>query len=179
MEQGAVSKKPIKSPGGWYDSNLKYTDYAGPKNNDRSMLSGRLKTLCLQFGLLPHLMWPLTMYGISLTRESEKKQKKQWAFMWESGVRILQSKVQDEPCRVNGYCRPSYSPKDSREEMVSKECPADKMCPPPRWHHEPCPAWKSQFRTWREAIFLEQGVFWWVAAASRGRGLAIGSVKLI
>lgn len=71
-----VSEKPIKSLGRWYDSKLRDTDQAlllrqeiieGLQSIDRTLLPGKLKIWCLQFGLLPRLMWPLTMYNIALT----------------------------------------------------------------------------------------------------------------
>lgn len=34
---------------------------------NKSILPSKLKIWCLQFGLLPCLMWPLTMYDITLT----------------------------------------------------------------------------------------------------------------
>ena len=72
-----VTEKPIKSLGRWYDAKLKDSDQAhelrqelvkGLQVIDKSMLPGKLKIWCLQFGLLPRLMWPLTMYDITLTR---------------------------------------------------------------------------------------------------------------
>lgn len=39
---------------------------------DQSMF-GKLKIWCLQFWLLPRLMWPLTMYDITLKREDVRK----------------------------------------------------------------------------------------------------------
>ena len=32
-------------------------------------LPGRYKIWCYQFGLLPHVLWPLQIYEIALTRE--------------------------------------------------------------------------------------------------------------
>ena len=41
---------------------------------DKSGLPGKLKLWCLQFGLFPRLMWPLSMYEIPLS-VAEKKWK--------------------------------------------------------------------------------------------------------
>ena len=66
-----VTEKPIKSLGGKYDSKLKDSDQAhelrqdlikGLEVIDKFMLPGKLKIWCLQFGLLPRIMWPLTIY---------------------------------------------------------------------------------------------------------------------
>ena len=63
-----VSEKPVKSLGRWYHATLKDTEQVNQLTQDticglesisKTMLPGRLKLWCLQFGLLPRLMWPL------------------------------------------------------------------------------------------------------------------------
>ena len=72
-----VSEKPVKSLGRWYDANLKDKDQVhqlrqdticGLESIDKSLLPGRLKLWCLQFGLLPRLMWPLTIYEVPISK---------------------------------------------------------------------------------------------------------------
>lgn len=66
-----VSEKPINSLGRWYNSKLKDSDQIHKlrqgHNKDletinKSMLPSKLKIWCMEFGLLPCIMWPLTMY---------------------------------------------------------------------------------------------------------------------
>ena len=47
---------------------LKQDVSSGLKNIDQSLLNGKLKLWCLQFGLLPRIMWPLTVVDFPLTR---------------------------------------------------------------------------------------------------------------
>lgn len=70
------SKKPMKSLGRWYDASLRDNEQvdqlrkevaSGLENIDRTLLPGKLKLWCMQYGLLPRLMWPLT-----LIRESDQ-----------------------------------------------------------------------------------------------------------
>ncbi|KAI2655433.1 hypothetical protein H4Q32_017833 [Labeo rohita] len=65
-----VFEKPIKSLGRWYSADLKDTqqieqlrrDLAnGLKQMNNTGLPGKLKLWCYQFGLLPRLLWPLTI----------------------------------------------------------------------------------------------------------------------
>lgn len=72
-----VSEKPFKSLGRCYDASLKDHEQVqqlkqdigrGLENINQSMLHGKLKLWCPQFGLLPWLMWPLTVVDIPLTR---------------------------------------------------------------------------------------------------------------
>ena len=71
-----VSEKPVKSLGRWYDGDLKDTVRVGEvrqqaveglKSIDSCALAGKLKLWCFQFGVLPRLLWPLTVYEVSLT----------------------------------------------------------------------------------------------------------------
>ncbi|KAI2644850.1 hypothetical protein H4Q32_030713 [Labeo rohita] len=75
-----VLEKPIKSLGRWYSADLKDTqqieqlrrDLAnGLKQINNTALPGKLKLWCYQFGLLPRLLWPLTMYEVSLSHVNQ------------------------------------------------------------------------------------------------------------
>jgi len=70
-----VSEKPVKSLGRWYDGDLKDTVRVGEvrrqaveglKSINSCALPGKLKLWCFQFDLLPRLLWPLTVYEVSL-----------------------------------------------------------------------------------------------------------------
>ncbi|KAJ8390061.1 hypothetical protein AAFF_G00110750 [Aldrovandia affinis] len=72
-----VSELPVKSLGRWYNASLKDSDQCdqlreetikGLVSIDKTLLPGKLKLWCLQFGLLPRLMWPLTVYEIPMTK---------------------------------------------------------------------------------------------------------------
>ena len=72
-----VSEQPVKSLGRWYNANLKDADQVdqlreqtikGLVTIDKTLLPGKLKVWCLQFGLLPRLMWPLTIYEVPITK---------------------------------------------------------------------------------------------------------------
>ncbi|MGH0118129.1 UNVERIFIED_CONTAM: hypothetical protein FKN15_044431 [Acipenser sinensis] len=72
----AIPTVSVKSLGRWYDGDLKDTVRVGEvrqqaveglKSIDSSALPGKLKLWCFQFGLVPRLLWPLTMYEVSLT----------------------------------------------------------------------------------------------------------------
>jgi len=71
-----VSEKPVKGLGRWYNGDLKETVRVGEvrqqaveglKSINSCALPGKLKLWCFQFGLLPSLLWPLTVYKVSLT----------------------------------------------------------------------------------------------------------------
>jgi len=71
-----VSEKPVKSLGRWYDGDLRDTVRVGEvrrqaveglKSINSCALPGKLKLWCFQFGLLPRLLWSLTVYEVSLT----------------------------------------------------------------------------------------------------------------
>lgn len=72
-----VKEEPVKSLGRWYKGTL--TDRGqgieiqkaaeeGIRSIDRTALPGKFKCWCLQFGLYPRLMWPLTIYEVALSR---------------------------------------------------------------------------------------------------------------
>lgn len=72
-----VEENPIKSLGRYYDGFLRDTAQVDQireatiislKTIDKTFLPGRLKLLCLQFGLLPCLMWPLSICDIPLSK---------------------------------------------------------------------------------------------------------------
>ena len=71
-----VSQEPVKSLGRWYDSSLKDTKRGeetmimtleGLQAIDKCGLQGKFKVWCLQFMLIPKLLWPLLVYDISTT----------------------------------------------------------------------------------------------------------------
>lgn len=86
-----VLEQPIKGLRCCYDANLKDSQQVqqmrmdtitGLRHIDKSALPGKLKVLCLEFGLLPRLMWPLSMYEVvhiqvlrCLAAELEEKRK--------------------------------------------------------------------------------------------------------
>ena len=72
-----VLEKPVKSLGRWYDASLsdkgqfeelRQEMIQGISSIDKSGLPGKLKLWCLQFGLLPRLMWPLTVYEVPVSK---------------------------------------------------------------------------------------------------------------
>ena len=71
-----IREKAVKSLGRWYQADLNDGEQAvqfwkdvakGLNRIDKSGLSGKLKLWCLQFGQLPRLMWPLSLYEIPLS----------------------------------------------------------------------------------------------------------------
>ena len=71
-----VSEQPVKSLGRWYNESLRDKDQVqqirqdiadGLENINKTLLPGKLKLWCLQFGLLPRVMWPLTVYEVPIT----------------------------------------------------------------------------------------------------------------
>ena len=71
-----VSQEPVKSLGRWYDSSMKGTKRRqetvelvteGLLAINRCGLQGKLKMWCLQFILIPKLLWPLLVYEICST----------------------------------------------------------------------------------------------------------------
>ncbi len=71
-----VSEQPVKSLGRWYNASLRDKDQVQQvrqdftnnlENINRTLLPGKLKLWCLQFGLLPRVMWPLTIYELPIT----------------------------------------------------------------------------------------------------------------
>ena len=72
-----VSEKPVRSLGRWYDASLRDKEQveqlrkevaSGLDNIDRTLLPGKLKLWCMQYGLLPRLLWPLTLYEVPLSK---------------------------------------------------------------------------------------------------------------
>ena len=69
-----VSQEPVKSLGRWYDDSLKDSKRRDEAKKtaeeslqiiDQCGLQGKYKVWCLQFMLIPKLLWPLLMYDIS------------------------------------------------------------------------------------------------------------------
>ena len=74
-----VLEKPIKSLGRWYSAELKDSEQveqlrqdtiSGLKQINNTALPGKLKLWCFQFGLLPRLMWPISIYEVTLSHIS-------------------------------------------------------------------------------------------------------------
>ncbi|XP_078458809.1 uncharacterized protein LOC144723905 [Lampetra planeri] len=71
-----VSEQPVKSLGRWYDASLKDKDQvqqlrkdisSSLQSIDNTQLPGKLKAWCLQFGLLPRVLWPLAVYEVPIS----------------------------------------------------------------------------------------------------------------
>ncbi|KAL6484312.1 hypothetical protein MHYP_G00063570 [Metynnis hypsauchen] len=71
-----VYEQPIKSLGRRYDASLTDKDQVKQLCNDiktgllaidNTQLPGKLKSWCLQFGLLPRVLWPLAVYEVPLS----------------------------------------------------------------------------------------------------------------
>ena len=69
-----VTEEPVKSLGRWYDDSLKDTKRGKETKQmaeesmqviDHCSLPGKYKVWCLQFMLIPKLLWPLLIYDIS------------------------------------------------------------------------------------------------------------------
>lgn len=65
-----VSEQPVKSLGRWYNAGLRDKKQVQQvwqnitnnlENINKTLLPGKLKLWCLQFGLLTRVMWPLTI----------------------------------------------------------------------------------------------------------------------
>ncbi len=78
-----ILEKPIKSLGQWYNTDLKDAEQveqlmqdtiSGLKQINSTALPGKLKIWCLQFGLLPRLMWPISMYDVTLSHANRLEQ---------------------------------------------------------------------------------------------------------
>ena len=68
-----VSEEPVKSLGRWYDATLKdtkrgaetkATSAEGLEKINQCGLPGKFKVWCLQFMLIPKLLWPLLIYDM-------------------------------------------------------------------------------------------------------------------
>ncbi|TWW73490.1 hypothetical protein D4764_15G0008840 [Takifugu flavidus] len=71
-----ILEKPIKSLGRWYSAELKDSKQveqlkqdtiSGLRQINSTALPGKLKLWCFQFGLLPRLMWPISIYEVTLS----------------------------------------------------------------------------------------------------------------
>lgn len=83
---------PVESLGRRYDAKLKDTEQFEQLKKDTSkymdhinktLLPGKLKLSCFQFGILPRLLWPLTVYEMPITKVEKLEwvistQLKQW-----------------------------------------------------------------------------------------------------
>ena len=79
-----IRESPVKSLGRWYSSPI--TDQHrgveiqrqvenGLEAIQRTSLAGKFKAWCLQYGLLPRVLWPLQMYDVAITRVERMQQK--------------------------------------------------------------------------------------------------------
>lgn len=84
-----ILEKPIKSSGRWYSANLKDAEQVeqlrqdtiyGLKQINSTALPGKLKLWCFQLGLLPRLMWPISIYEVSLSHANRLPPKAQSTF---------------------------------------------------------------------------------------------------
>jgi len=82
----SIVGNPIKCLGKWYDDTLKDVNNSRRLqqqtterlvNIDKSGLPGKFKVWIFQHGLLPRLLWPMMLYGISITtiEGMERKRK--------------------------------------------------------------------------------------------------------
>ena len=78
-----VAEEPVKSLGRWYETPLSDKGRGmqvqkqvqeGIKAIDKSGLPGKYKAWCLQFGLLPRILWPLTIYNVGVARVEKMEQ---------------------------------------------------------------------------------------------------------
>ncbi|KAL7853971.1 hypothetical protein AOLI_G00208150 [Acnodon oligacanthus] len=69
--------------GGWHNASLRDKDQVQQvrqdiikclENINKTLLPGKLKLWCLQFRLLPHAMWPLTIYELPITTVEKMEQ---------------------------------------------------------------------------------------------------------
>ena len=79
----SVSDQTVKSLGHWYTEELRATKRVteikgtmedGLKAIDECGLPGKLKLWCLQFGLMPGLMWPMTVYEVAMSHVTHMEQ---------------------------------------------------------------------------------------------------------
>lgn len=72
----SIQEKSVKSLGRWYTAALNDKEQVVELRKDmveainridKSFLPGKLKLWCLQFGLLPRIRWPLTVYDIPIS----------------------------------------------------------------------------------------------------------------
>ncbi|XP_035685395.1 uncharacterized protein LOC118421998 [Branchiostoma floridae] len=80
----SVTEQPIKSLGKKFDKSLgdqnnikefRQQVNQGLKAIEESKLPGKFKVWCYQYGLLPRITWPMTMYDMSLTTVEEVERK--------------------------------------------------------------------------------------------------------
>lgn len=102
-----VLEKPVKSSGGRYDASLsdeaqfvelRQKTIQGIGYIDKSGPPGKLKLWCLQFSLLPHLMWPLTLHEVPLSK-AEKLEN-----MMNSCQKIAWSLICERHMPISNFC---------------------------------------------------------------------------
>jgi hypothetical protein len=79
-----IQEQPVKSLGRWYTEELRDTKRVqevskqigeGLDAIDSCGLPGKLKLWCLQFGLMPRIMWPLTVYEVAISHVEAMERK--------------------------------------------------------------------------------------------------------
>lgn len=63
------------------NNQLQIDAISGPERMDKTALPGKLKLWCLQYGLLPCLMWPLTVLEVPHHQSQDAQEKhhlKKW-----------------------------------------------------------------------------------------------------
>lgn len=96
-----VSERPVKSLGRWFDASLRDKEQVAQLQRDihdgvqaieNTELPGKLKIWCLQFGLLPRVLWPLTLYEVPIsTVERMEKGISNYIKKWLGVPRCLTS----------------------------------------------------------------------------------------
>ena len=140
-----VSEQPVKSLGRWYNASLKDKDQVqqlrqdianGLESINKTLLPGKLKLWCLQFGLLPRIMWPLTIYEVPITTVEKMERTitsyvKKWLgvprclsniALYGKGVLELPLTSLTEEYKCSKV-RLQMTLKDSKDQTISKSAP--------------------------------------------------------
>ena len=97
----SIRVRPVKSLGRWYNADLSDREQVeqlrkdvveGLEKIDRSGLPGKLKLWCMQFGLFPRVMWPMSVYEVPLSKvEKLEKVVNSYVKKWLGVPRCLSS----------------------------------------------------------------------------------------
>ena len=140
-----VSEQPVKSLGRWYNESLRDKDQVqqvrqdiadGLESINKTLLPGKLKLWCLQFGLLPRVMWPLTVYEVPITTVEKMERTitsyvKKWLGvprclsnigLYGKGVLELPLTSLTEEYKCSKV-RLQMTLKDSKDQTISKAAP--------------------------------------------------------
>ena len=149
-----ISEKSVKSLGRLYDAKLKDTCMAaelrktvieGLASINKTSLPGKLKIWCLQYGLMPRLCWPLTIYDIPLSNVERMEraisaQIRKWLGLPPSLTNValygrglfelpLSSLTEEFKC---SKVRRQMILLDSKDEMIQTVAPSQKTGK--KWH---------------------------------------------